>query len=79
MHNTQLKAMALDLGDARIGVALSDPLGLFAQPAKSIENRGKKTLEQVLELAKENNVGTIVIGLPYELDGRVGPRVQRHQ
>lgn len=66
------RVMALDLGDARIGVAVSDPLGLTAQPLLSIEQTGRKALRNVLALVKEYRVCTLVVGHPLELNGEQG-------
>ena len=69
--------MAIDHGDARIGLALSDSLGLFAQPLATIENKGKKSLSDILSIAAANQVSDIIVGLPYELDGSVGVQAQK--
>ena len=75
MKNTG-RTLALDHGDARIGMALSDPIGLFSQPLATLPNQGKKTLSDILSIAAANEVGTIVLGIPYELDGSIGPQAQ---
>lgn len=70
--------MALDVGDARIGVAISDPLGLTAQPFCSIERKGKKQeLHALLQLINEQQIGTVVVGLPLELSGAVGEQAKK--
>ncbi len=66
--------MGLDVGETRIGVALSDPLGMFAQPLCSIDRKGKSTFRELADLAKKHEVTTIVLGMPFELDGNEGPR-----
>ena len=63
-------------GDARIGIALSDPLLMIASPLCSLENRGKKTVTKIAELAETHNVAKIIIGMPYELNGDFGPQAQ---
>lgn len=70
---THIRILALDPGSKRIGVALSDALGLTAQgltvlPRKNFES----DLEQVMNLVKEHEVQEIVIGLPRHMDGRLG-------
>ena len=81
MANTHLnkhnRIMALDVGDARVGVALSDPLRSFAQPKTTLANKLPAILRELLELVDENNVDTIVLGLPYELDGSIGPQAEK--
>ena len=61
--------MALDVGDARIGVALSDPLGLTASPYLTIERKEKAYLARILEIITRENVKVLLIGLPRRLDG----------
>lgn len=65
-----MKKMALDVGDKTIGVAVSDPLLITAQGIMTIERVGiKKDTTKVMELIKEHNCDTVVIGLPKKLDG----------
>ena len=62
--------MALDVGDKTIGVAVSDSLLITAQGITTIERVGiKKDTTKVLDLIKEYDCGTLVIGLPKKLDG----------
>lgn len=69
--------MGLDVGDARIGVALSDPLGMFAQPAASVLRKSHEEYRQIADLAVREGVVRVIVGLPYELDGAVGPQAQK--
>lgn len=71
------RALALDVGDARTGVALSDPLGITAQPHSTLEGAPTVIVKEVLALIAQHHVGTVVIGLPYELDGSVGPQANK--
>lgn len=65
-----MRKIALDVGDKTIGVALSDELGITAQGLMTIERIGiRKDTTKVLDLVKEYNCDTIVIGLPLKLDG----------
>jgi putative holliday junction resolvase len=69
----QIRILGLDLGQKRIGVALSDALGLTAQGLKVIQRQGlQRDLEQVVDLVSKHEVQEIVIGLPRHLDGRLG-------
>ena len=62
--------MALDVGDKMIGVAVSDSLLITAQGITTIERVGiKKDTTKVMDLIKEYDCGTLVIGLPKKLDG----------
>ena len=68
MENKRI--MALDVGDKTIGVAVSDSLLITAQGVTTIERVGiKKDTTKVLDLIKEYDCGTLVVGLPKKLDG----------
>ena len=74
-----MRTLALDYGEARIGVAVSDPTGAFAQPVETIAARGKGAapLDRIATLAREYGVGRIVVGLPLRFDGSSGPQAER--
>jgi putative Holliday junction resolvase len=74
-----VRTLALDYGEARIGVAISDPTGLLAQPLETIVTApgDKAALERIAEIVKTQEVGQIVIGLPLHMSGRSGPEVER--
>ncbi|MBQ4515785.1 MAG: Holliday junction resolvase RuvX [Clostridia bacterium] len=72
-----MRYMGIDYGDARVGVALSDPLGMMAQRFTTVQNTGgKKMFLQLLEIIKEKDVGHIVIGMPKNMDGTEGFRAE---
>lgn len=62
------RALAIDYGTKRIGLALSDELRILATPIGTIENR-KSALNDLLYLIAENNVGAVILGLPTALSG----------
>ena len=65
-----MRAMALDVGDVRIGVALSDPLYITAQGLKTINRVSMRVdTNEIMDIIKEYEVETIVIGLPVALSG----------
>lgn len=65
-----MKKMALDVGDKTIGVAVSDPLLVTAQGITTIQRTGvRKDTGKVLELIREHDCDTVVVGLPKKLDG----------
>jgi putative holliday junction resolvase len=70
-----VRALGLDLGSKRIGVALSDSSGALASPYETVERSGDlhRDHRRILELAEEAEVEAIVVGLPLGLDGGVGP------
>ncbi len=63
-----LRILAVDFGTRRIGLAVSDPLGMFAVPLKTIPNN-RNTLRSIEEIVEEYHVSRIVVGLPVHLDG----------
>ena len=72
-----MRIMGIDYGDSRIGIAMSDIMGWTAQGIKTIQNRGKeKTLAEIKEILDEYNPEKIVIGLPKNMDGSEGFRVE---
>ena len=71
-----MRILGIDYGDARVGVAVSDVLGFMATGVKTIQNRGtKKLLKELDEVLKEYKPEKIVIGLPKNMDGTEGFRV----
>ena len=66
------RLLGLDPGERRIGVALSDPLGIIAQPFTVIDQRTEDLTKRLRELCTEYDVGTIVVGLPVSLSGDEG-------
>ena len=73
-----MRIMGLDLGESRIGVALSDELLLTAQGLCVINSRGSANdLAQVLQLIEQHAVTHLVIGLPRNMDGSSGPMVDK--
>jgi putative holliday junction resolvase len=73
----QIRILALDLGEKRIGVALSDALGLTAQGLTVLSRQNlQQDLEQVIALTKKHEVQEIVIGLPRHMDGRLGEKAE---
>ncbi len=75
-----MRVLSLDVGDKRIGVAISDPLGVTATPLTAIHSTGTQyDIEAVLRLAEENEATEIVVGLPISLSGHIGPQAKRVQ
>ena len=71
-----IRILGLDVGSVRVGVALSDPLGLTAQPLEVIDRRGGDPFARVVELVEKHGVQRIVVGKPLRLDGTAGRAVQ---
>lgn len=71
------KIMGIDYGDARTGVALSDLLCSLVGSTTVVPSRNReKAVVDIVRIAKENQVGTIVVGLPRNMDGSEGPRAE---
>lgn len=72
-----MRIMGIDYGDSRVGIALSDALGITAQGLKTLPNKVyQKLLESIRDIAMENDVNKIVIGLPKNMNGSFGPRTE---
>ncbi|MBI5419576.1 MAG: Holliday junction resolvase RuvX [Deltaproteobacteria bacterium] len=73
MKEIRGRLLGLDFGSRRIGMAVSDPLGVTAQPLPAIQRQGeKKDIEAVASVAGEHEVEGVVVGLPLLLDGGEG-------
>ena len=73
-----MRKMSLDLGDRRIGVATSDLLGLIANPLETYTRSSLKAdIEHIAKLVKDHEVDCIVLGLPINMDGTEGERVEK--
>ncbi len=70
-----MRLMGIDFGDARVGIALSDPLMIMSQGYKTIKNDGTDSLFlEIAEIIKEKEVTKIIIGLPKNMDNSQGFR-----
>ena len=66
------KVMALDIGTKRIGVALSDYLLMLSNGHSCVPRQPEdKAIEEILNIAKTNNVKKIVVGVPFNMDGTI--------
>lgn len=73
-----MKMLAVDLGLARTGLAVSDPLEQLASPVGTVEERHPdRLLDKVAEAAREQGAETIVVGHPRNMDGSRGESAQR--
>jgi putative Holliday junction resolvase len=70
-----VRALGIDLGSRRIGVAVSDPTGTLASPHDVVARSGDRSHDHrtLLALAADLGVERIVVGLPLSLDGTIGP------
>ena len=74
----EVRVMALDVGDVRIGVALSDETGTLASGLATLKSVGpRKDAQALAALVREHGVGEVVVGLPLRLDGSVGSQAEK--
>ncbi len=75
-----MKIMAIDYGDARTGIAISDLTGSIVGTTTVIQSwNPDKTMAAIACLVKENQVSEIVMGFPRNMDGSEGPRAQLYK
>lgn len=73
MSRTSRRALGLDVGERRIGVAIADELGMIASPFAVVRRR-PGDLRDIRDLALQRDVDRIVVGLPTGMSGREGPQ-----
>lgn len=74
----QGRVVGLDVGDVRIGVAVSDPLGIIAQPHSVIKCSGlKNDIAAIAKLVAETEAIRVVVGLPLNQEGKIGPQAEK--
>lgn len=75
-----MRVLGLDVGSKTIGVAITDEAGIAAHPLRVIARRGTDTdVSTIQTLVAEHDIRHIVIGMPFELSGKVGHRAKRVQ
>jgi putative Holliday junction resolvase len=75
-----MRALGLDVGSKTIGVALTDEANIAAHPHSVLERMGNvRDTEAVAALCRANAVTDVVVGMPFELSGRIGLRAKRVQ
>jgi putative Holliday junction resolvase len=75
-----LRILGIDLGERRIGLAVSDSLGITAQGLKTIQiQKPEDRYTKIMEIIKENKVERLVFGLPKNMNGSLGPQARKVQ
>jgi putative Holliday junction resolvase len=75
-----MRCMGLDVGDVRIGVAISDALGMLARPLMVLERKDEESdIAAIVALATQHGVERIVAGLPRSMDGTIGFQAEKAQ
>lgn len=74
------RILGIDHGDARVGIAISDELGMLAHPLETVPAKPEpKMLARVAQLVREKNCEAVVVGLPRNMDGSYGPASEKVQ
>jgi putative holliday junction resolvase len=71
------RVLGLDLGDARIGVAISDPERTLAVPLGTVPTGAPQDLKAIQKLVTENDIAVVVVGHPISMSGAAGPRARQ--
>jgi putative holliday junction resolvase len=73
-----VRSLGLDVGDKRIGVAISDPMGILASPFTVIERQGDQSdIDAIVKVVGEQKVAKIIVGLPKSMDGHIGSQAEK--
>lgn len=73
-----MRVLAIDPGDVRIGLAISDPLGMVARPLLVLQHeRRSEDAQRIVELARSHAAGSILVGVPYDQNGEIGPQARK--
>lgn len=73
-----MRYLSVDVGDRHIGIAISDPTGTIARPLETLEHAStQEDFAAIASLVDEYDVGVVVVGRPFSLDGTVGPQARR--
>ena len=70
-------ALGVDHGEARVGIAATDPLGILAHPVETIDVRKTDPIERIAALAAQRGIRTLVVGLPCRIDGSEGSAAEK--
>ncbi len=69
------RILGIDFGERRIGLALSDPLGITAQGLRTLDAKKTKDIfARLVNLIKDKDVTKVIVGMPKSLDGTIGPK-----
>lgn len=74
------RILALDYGEKRIGIALSDPNRIFSKPLCVLSNKGfEQLVEELKKLITLHQVTLLIVGIPYAIDGSITPKTEECQ
>jgi putative Holliday junction resolvase len=78
MNISNRRVLALDVGERRIGVAMSDAGGLLATPLTTLRGKPQeRAIAQIVALVRDHGVAEVVVGWPLNMNGEVGPQAQQ--
>ena len=73
-----MRVLALDVGERRVGIAISDPTGALARPLQALERSSREEdFAAIAAIVAEYDISLVVVGLPFSLDGTEGPQARR--
>jgi len=73
-----VRVLGLDVGERRVGIAISDPTGTVVRPLQTlVRGSREEDFAAIAALVAERDVGLVVVGLPLSLDGTEGPQARR--
>ncbi len=70
------RVIGIDFGRARIGLAISDELGMLAHPLETVR-MGREAVTRIATLVREKNVDCVVVGVPKTMSGQLGPAAEQ--
>ncbi len=71
------RSLGLDIGNRRIGVAVSDALKMIARPLGVIDRKTEKAIERVMQFVAQQQIDELIVGLPFNADGSKGEQATR--
>ena len=72
------RCLGLDIGDKRIGVALSDPQGILASPLTIVNRQSEEAdIEAIIDIINQHEVRQVIVGLPRTMDGGLGQQAEK--
>jgi len=71
------RILGIDVGEARIGLAISDELGMLAHPLETVQVKQGNSLKRVAEVIQREKIVTVIIGLPRNMNGTYGPAADK--
>lgn len=72
-----MKILGIDLGEVRVGLALSDDLGMLAHPLETVAVKQTPVIPRIVEVVQREKVSRIILGLPRNMDGSYGPAAEK--